>query len=171
MGNTLELDLNEAEEFLEIFEEDTENIRRVRKTLDENDVDSNIFFHGKSMSAEKSAERTGFETSQIVKSLVFVGDQPFVCLVPGDKRVDEQKLEDLTGSKVEMADPETVKSSTGYVVGGVSPFDLDIPVYMEEGLIEHDTVKPAAGSKVTGVGINPGKMAELADAELEDIVE
>ncbi|MFB6147894.1 MAG: YbaK/EbsC family protein, partial [Candidatus Nanohaloarchaea archaeon] len=96
------------------------------------------------------------EEEKIVKTLVFIaGEEAVAVMMPGDSRLDEDELEELTGEAVRMADPEEVEDATGYVVGGVSPFDLDIPVYMEESILERDEVKPAAGSRVVGVELEP----------------
>jgi len=35
-----------------------------------------------------------------------------------------------------MASPSEVKEKTGYIVGGVSPFDLNIQTCMEQSLLE-----------------------------------
>lgn len=168
MVEELELSPVEAKEFVEAFERDKENILRVVEELQEKGIEEKIVFHGKSGSARESAEKTGFHLSRIVKSLVFKTRQGEALLVlsPGDSRIDEGKLEEEIGKKVDMADPEKVEEETGYRIGGVSPFDLEIPVYMEESLMDKNTVKPAAGSKITGVEIEPGKLARHVDARI-----
>jgi prolyl-tRNA editing enzyme YbaK/EbsC (Cys-tRNA(Pro) deacylase) len=55
------------------------------------------------------------------------------------------------------------------VIGGVSPFDLDIPVYMEEGVLESKTVKPAAGSRVVGAIVDSSDLKKLTGAEVVDV--
>lgn len=171
MPNTLELDPENSEEFIKMFEEDRENIKRAVKTLKEADIDVKLQFHGKSMTADKSAEQTGFNLEQITKTLVFIGDEPFAVLCPGNKRVNKDKLEKIRDTDVRMAKPDEVRDATGYVVGGVSPFDLDIPVLMEETLLEQNKLKPAAGSRVAGAEITPEDLHNLVDAETLDVVE
>ena len=157
----------ELEEFLDFIEEDVENVRRVVDFVEENDLDVEFKVHGKSETAEESAKKTGVELSQIVKTLVFKTGNDFVAvLCPGDRRVSEEKLEEITGEEVRMANPSEVEEHTGYVVGGVSPFDLDIDVYMEESLLERDEVKPAAGSRVVGVTLDPESLRSAINAEV-----
>ncbi len=58
---------------------------------------------------------------------------------------------------------------TGYIVGGVAPFDLDIPVLADEQVMGRDEVKPSAGSRCAGVSLSPELLVEVTDAEVADI--
>ncbi len=156
-------DIEELTEFLDFIEEDIENVRRVLAFLEDKDIDPELRVHAKSETAEESASHTDVELGQIVKTLVFkTGDSFVAVLCPGDKRVDEEKLSELTESEVRMANPVEVTEKTGYVVGGVSPFDLEIPLYMEELILSHEYVRPAAGSRVIGVRIKSDKLEEIS---------
>lgn len=166
MTNYFEQTPGQLEQFLDFMEADIENVQRVINTVEENNIDAEFIVHAKSETVEESAENTGVDKQKIVKTLIFIaGNRPVAVLCPGDSRVDEDRLEQLTGETVRMARPSEVKQATGYIVGGVSPFDLDIPVYMEESILEHDTVKPAAGSRVVGVEIDPEKLKKLTGAQ------
>jgi Cys-tRNA(Pro) deacylase len=156
----------DLKEFLNFIDDDLENVRRVIEFCERKDLDVDFKVHSKSETAEESAQKTDIELNQIVKTLVFkAGDKFIAVLCPGDKRVDEQKLEDITGEEVRMANPSEVRDKTGYVIGGVSPFDLDIPVYMEKSLLEQKKVKPAAGSRVIGLEITPESLKDSTDAK------
>jgi len=160
----------EIEKFLEFMEADLENIKRVADVLKKNDVyDARFIVHPKAETVEQHTENTGVEEKQIIKTLIFIGDDPVAVLCPGDTSVETEKLEDILETSVRMADPDEVTEETGYVIGGVSPFDLDIPVYMEEDILEMERVKPAAGSRVVGVNISPEDLKELNNAEVVDI--
>jgi len=161
----------ELNQFLDFIAEDLENIRRVINFCEEKDLEVEFKVHSKSETAKESAEKTDIELDQIVKTLVFKAGESFVAvLCPGNKRVSEHKLEEITGEKVRMANPDEVKENTGYVVGGVSPFDLDIPVYMEENLLEKEEVKPAAGSRVVGVTLDSLELKDTVEAETAKLV-
>ncbi|MFB6174967.1 MAG: YbaK/EbsC family protein [Candidatus Nanohalobium sp.] len=159
----------ELEEFLGFMEEDLENVKRVKETVEEEGLEADFIVHAKSETVEESAENTGVDEEEIVKTLVFVGERPVAVLCPGDTSVSESKLEDLTSSEVRMARPDEVEEATGYYVGGVSPFDLEIPVYMEEEILENEEVKPAAGSRVVGVTVDPEALKEVSGAEVVDV--
>jgi prolyl-tRNA editing enzyme YbaK/EbsC (Cys-tRNA(Pro) deacylase) len=159
----------QLDQFLDFIEEDLENIRRVKQFCQENGVEVDFIVHGKAETVEESAENTGVDPSEIVKTLVFIGEEPVAVLCPGNTSVSEEKLEDILGTDVRMADPEEVEEATGYTVGGVSPFDLDIKVLMEEELFDKEEVKPAAGSRVVGLKIDPNELKKSIDAETVDV--
>ena len=160
----------ELEEFLEFFEQDLENIRRVRNFCEEKDIEVDFFIHAKAETVQESAENTGVEPREVVKTLVFKSGNGFVAvLCPGNTTVDEDKLEDIVGGKVEMASPSEVKEQTGYIVGGVSPFDLDIRILMEEEILERDTVKPSAGSRLVGARIEPEELERAIEPDVVDV--
>lgn len=157
---------DDLKEFLNFIDEDLENVRRVIESCERKDLNVEFKVHSKSETAEESAQKNGVELNQIVKTLVFKAGNGFIAvLCPGDKRVNEQKLEEVTGEDVRMANPSEVKDNTGYVIGGVSPFDLDIPVYMEKSLLERNEIKPAAGSRVVGVEITAESLKAATDAK------
>lgn len=169
-GLYLKQDAPELELFLNLLDQDMENVRRVINEVEENDIDAEFIVHSKAETVEESSENTGVDPSNIVKTLVFKSGDEFVAvLCPGNRRVDKEKLGEITGENVRMAKPGEVKDSTGYKVGGVSPFDLDIKVYMEESILEKEEVKPAAGSRVVGAEIDPGELEEASGAETVDI--
>lgn len=170
MTQAFEQSPEELKQWLDFIEDDIENVRRVIDFCEENDLDVEFKIHAKSETVEESAETIDVEKEKIVKTLVFKARDDFVAvLCPGDRRVSEDKLEDLTGEDVRMAKPDEVKEHTGYYVGGVSPFDLDIRTFMEEKILEHEKIKPASGSRVMGVEVDPEELKEAIGAEVADV--
>lgn len=162
---------DELKEFIDFIGDDLKNVRRVIDFLEEKDLDVDFKVHSKSETAEESARKTNVELDQIVKTLVFKAGSDFVAvLCPGNQRVNEKKLEDIAGEEIRMANPSEVTENTGYIVGGVSPFDLDIQVYMEESLLENDKIKPAAGSRVVGVVLAPEDLKKAINAEARKLI-
>lgn len=116
----------------------------------------------------------GCELGQIVKSLVFVvADKPVVALVAGDRRGDIDAIADLLGGgAVRFADADTVRSATGYAIGGVSPFALpdELPVLFDDSLERFEIVFPAAGTPTSMVrmrredlvGMSGGRVARIS---------
>ena len=171
--NSFTQKIGEIEEFLDFFEEDLENIRRAVNFCKENDLDVEFEVHPKAETVNESVQHSAVKKEQIIKTLVFKTGENFVAvLTPGNKRVDENRLKEITGEEeVRMAKPKEVEKRTGYVIGGVSPFDLDIEVIMEEELLDHDEVRPAAGSRILGAEIPPGELREAVEAEEVKVVE
>jgi prolyl-tRNA editing enzyme YbaK/EbsC (Cys-tRNA(Pro) deacylase) len=113
------------------------------------------------------------DLGQIVKSLVFVVDgRPVVALVAGDRRGDPEAIASLMGGKkARFADADTVRSATGYAIGGVSPFDLpaDLPVFADASLERFEVVYPAAGTPKSMVRLRRSTLIELSHAHTEII--
>lgn len=66
------------------------------------------------------------EASEVIKTLVFIGSNPIVAIMPGDKRANIAKIEKLVGEQgLRMAKPAEVITITGYNVGSVSPFGIN----------------------------------------------
>lgn len=159
----------EMEEFAEFIEEDIENVQRVIGRLQTEDIEVEFMVHAKAETVEESAEKSNVDEEEIIKTLVFMAEEPVAVLCPGDTSVSEEKLEELLDTEARMAKPGEVKEATGYYVGGVSPFDLDIRTLMEESILEREEVKPAAGSRVVGVIIDPEDLREVTGAEVVDV--
>jgi prolyl-tRNA editing enzyme YbaK/EbsC (Cys-tRNA(Pro) deacylase) len=95
----------------------------------------------------EAAQALGVQVSQIVNSLVFNGHknsevQPVLVLSSGGHRVDLDLIATSLGfDSISKADADTVKSATGFAIGGVSPvghlnqlptlIDLDLAMFGE----------------------------------------
>ena len=166
---TLDQNPEETRKFLETFKQELENIERAVSELNSAETDAKVIIHPEAETVEESAENTGMSEDRIVKTLVFIAEAPVAVMCPGDTTVSEQKLEALRDGEVRMAQPQEVKEHTGYRIGGVSPFDLEIDILMEESLLEKESVKPAAGSPVTGVSVSPEDLRKISGAEPVDV--
>ena len=130
---------------------------RVRTYLENHGLADEIFeFAQSTKTAAEAAEVMGCELGQIVKSLVIVvdGERPLVALVAGDRKGDMEAIAaEFGGLKAKMADADTVRVSTGYAIGGVSPFALPetLPVLFDESLERYAVVYPAAGTPTSMV--------------------
>jgi Cys-tRNA(Pro) deacylase len=122
--------------------------------------------------AADAARAIGCDVAQIVKSLVFVaGGRPVIALVSGSNRLDEKRLGAAAGEPVAKADAETVRTATGYAIGGVPPFGhaTEVPVFMDRDLLQHQTVWAAAGRPDSVFEITPEKLRELSRAVVADL--
>ncbi|MCZ7671153.1 MAG: YbaK/EbsC family protein [Chloroflexi bacterium] len=137
-----------------------------------------VEFEQTTRSAQEAADAIGCEVAQIVKSLCFVvNGRSTICLVSGANQLDERKLAALAGvgrKQVKRADADTVKATTGFSIGGVPPFGhtTEMPIYIDEDLMQFDVVWAAAGTPFAVFPIKPGdlitndncKIAELRKA-------
>ena len=129
------------------------------------DVEVHEFDEGTKTAAD-AAEAIGCDVAQIASGLVFAADgEPVVVVTSGANRVDEARVADvLDATTVEMADPDQVKAATGWSIGGVPPIchDTDVPVLVDETLLEHDEVWAAAGTPDAVWPVDPETVVELS---------
>ena len=143
------------------------SLERVTAYLAEHGLaDRVITFEGSTRTAQLAADAVGCDLGQIVKSLVFVDDDgtAVLALVAGDRRGDPGAIAAEAGAgKVRFADAETVRASTGYAIGGVSPFDLpeELVVLVDDSFARYGEIYTAAGT--------PSSMVRLTIAQLKAV--
>jgi len=151
------------------------SLERVRAFLAQHGLDDAMVSFGdrSTKTCELAAEAVGCEVGQIVKSLVFVADgRPVLALVAGDRRGVSDAIAALAGaSGVRFADAETVRSATGYAIGGVSPYDLpaDLMVLVDDSLERFDTLFTAAGTPSSMVKVPRDILFGLVDGKVARI--
>jgi prolyl-tRNA editing enzyme YbaK/EbsC (Cys-tRNA(Pro) deacylase) len=127
--------------------------------------------------AAAAADAVDCEVDQIASSLVFeVGDEPVVAVTSGANRVSERRLAehfDVDADEVTMADPETIRETLGWSIGGVPPVchETDVPVLFDPHLTEFDAVWAAAGTPQSMWPVDPDRLRRLADATVADVTE
>lgn len=118
--------------------------------------------------AKEAAKVHGVPVSNIVKSLVVKADSEFfVCLCPGDKRLDFEKLKKLLGKKdVRMANADEVKKVSGHSIGGVPPFGHLRPLktIILEGFDPKKPLWAAAGAGDTNFQITLSELKKIVAA-------
>ena len=123
-------------------------------------------FSESTRTAQEAADRVGCQLGQIVKSLIFRGqtsNKAILVLTSGSNRVDENKIKQYTGETIGRADPEFVRNTTGFAVGGVPPVGHAQPLdtYVDEDLLQYPNVWAAAGT--------PNAVFELPSTDLVKI--
>jgi prolyl-tRNA editing enzyme YbaK/EbsC (Cys-tRNA(Pro) deacylase) len=116
----------------------------------------------------------GVSVGQIVKSLIFaVGEssslpgEPVLALVSGSNQVDEKKLARAAGAKrAWRIDANTVRTVTGYVIGGIPPFghDTHLRTFADVDLLQYDVVWAAAGTSNDNFSSTPSKLIDVTTA-------
>jgi Cys-tRNA(Pro) deacylase len=116
------------------------------------------------------AEALGYPLDRVTKSL-FVrtrdGEARYgiaVCSV--NRRIDLSRIAETMGCRrVELATPEELSAQLGFSPGGVSPIGAgDIPVFMDQDLLDLPTVTVAAGEVAVEVEIEPQLLRRLTEA-------
>lgn len=138
------------------------------------DVDPLIFPAG-TRTALDAARSVGCDVAQIVKSLVFTGDDgPVLLLVSGANRVDLGKAAKALGlSRLDKADADEARAATGYSIGATPPFGLatQMPIVLDEDLLAHEVVWAASGRPDAVFRVSPSKLAEVTGATVARVKE
>jgi prolyl-tRNA editing enzyme YbaK/EbsC (Cys-tRNA(Pro) deacylase) len=122
--------------------------------------------------SQQAADALGVAVGQIAKSLVFTANRsPLLVIASGANRVDEKKLETLTGGTVRRADPETVKQATGYTIGGVPPLGhaTALPVYIDPDLLQYQLIYGAAGAPECVFPLSPSELVRATGGRVADL--
>jgi prolyl-tRNA editing enzyme YbaK/EbsC (Cys-tRNA(Pro) deacylase) len=149
----------------------------VRRASEEYGVDVDVHeFDEGTKTAQDAADAIGCDVAQIASSIVVVvdGDDPVVVVTSGANRVDLDAVAVYRdGVDARMAEADEVKEATGWSIGGVPPFchTTDVPVLMDETLLDHDEVWAAAGTPTAVWPIDPERLREISGAEPAAVAE
>lgn len=149
---------------------------RVREALAALGIASQISeFPQGTRTAEDAARAIGTTLGQIVKSLVFVADgRTVLVLASGKNRVDAGKLaRALAAGRVERADADLVRATTGFAIGGVPPVGHDTPLetLIDEDLLAYDVVYAAAGTPNAIFPITPAELVRATAGRVADLAQ
>lgn len=121
--------------------------------------------------AEEAAKACGCAVGQIIKSLIFKGEQtgtPWLILVSGPNRVNEAALATHTGEKLVRPDARFVREVTGFAIGGIPPFGHANPMktLIDRDLLQYAEVWAAAGTPDTVFKAAPGALVAALKAPI-----
>ena len=155
---------------------DKEPVKRAEKSLKNFDQSLEVIVLDKSArTAQDAATALGCNVGAIVKSLLFKTNDSFIlCLVAGDKRASLNKIKKIINKKdVSMANPEDVKSQTGYTIGGVSPIGhlKQIEIIIDNSLERFNELFAAAGHPNCVFKIDFENLQKITNGEIKDISE
>lgn len=107
-----------------------------------------------------SAQVLGEDPYGVVKTLVMQDQdaQPLLVLMHANRTVSTKSLARQIGAKsVLPCKPEVAQRHSGYLVGGTSPFGTrkDLPVYIEQSILELPRILINGGRRGYLVGIAP----------------
>ena len=130
--------------------------------------------------SQEAADALGVSLGQIAKSVVFrrkSDEQAVLVITSGDRRVDEKKLKEITGT-LGRADADYVKARTGFSIGGVSPLGFaptdgasDPLLFVDQELFRFDVIWAAAGHPNGVFKMTPAELAALTGAPVIDVVQ
>jgi prolyl-tRNA editing enzyme YbaK/EbsC (Cys-tRNA(Pro) deacylase) len=124
--------------------------------------------------ASDAAALVGCHVGQIVKSLIFKGSitsKPILVLTSGANRVNEHLLSTHAGEYILRADPEFVRATTGYAIGGVPPIGHLQPMetYLDEDLMQYPSIWAAAGTPNSLFRLTPGELQKMTAGKVTKV--
>ena len=123
--------------------------------------------------AALAAEALGCEVGAIANSLLFDADgAPVLGLTSGAHRVDVRAVAARIGvARLRRADPDFVRTHTGQVIGGVSPFahPAPVPTWIDPWLARHPVVWAAAGHPAAVFSATYAELVGLTGAREVDV--
>ncbi len=113
--------------------------------------------------AEEAAAACGTSVAQIVKSLIFEGEEsatPWLFLVSGKNRLDEKAVASRLGEGLKRPDAQRVRDITGFAIGGIPPLGhaRALAAYIDPDLLVYDEVWAAAGTPSSVFAVDPNKL-------------
>ena len=124
-----------------------------------------ITFEVSSATVALAAQALGCQPAHIAKTLSFEqGEGCILVVAAGDRKIDNRLFKEKFGMKAKMLSAEKVSTLLGHAVGGVCPFGVTCPVYLDESLLRFETVYPACGTASSAVRLTPQELFDLSGA-------
>lgn len=149
------------------------------RVQDEYGLDIDVLeFDAGTETAAAAADAIGCETAAIASTIVVSlsgggRDGELVAgITSGANRLDLDAVADRFGaSEASMADPERIRETIGWSIGGVPPLchDTAVPAVLDPTLLEYDAVYGAAGTPSTVFAVDPERLADLREATIVDL--
>ena len=127
--------------------------------------------------AASVAHALGYRERQMIKTLIFELDttERILVMVGGDQNIVSGLLKKAAGSRnIRMASYETVRETTGYVVGSIPPFSWQpagFRTFLEASLLDEPVLGVGTGEWGHEILITPRDLARASGAILVNLVD
>ena len=122
---------------------------------------------------EELAQAEGVNPEQVFKTLVIALPEGLaVAVIPVPSKLSLKAAAAALGvPKATMADRAAAERSTGYVIGGISPFGQrkPLPTVVDASALRWDRVLCSAGKRGWDVGVHPQDLIRVTTAVTADI--
>lgn len=126
---------------------------------------------------EELVDFLGEDANKFVKSMVYkVDDKFYLCLVEGDREVNETKvLKLLNGKEISLATEEEIVNNAKSVLGFVGPVNNPLPIIMDSNIKYKKNYITGSNKKdyhliqVNNTDFTPYKIADIRNVKEKDI--
>lgn len=121
------------------------------------------------------AEKIGKNPETVYKTLVCQGHSKnlFVFVIPVEAELDLKKAAKAANEKnVEMIHVKDILKYTGYIRGGCSPIGMkkEYKTFIHSSALSQDTIVVSGGKIGFQMELNPRDLAEIVNAEFQNII-
>jgi Cys-tRNA(Pro) deacylase len=121
-----------------------------------------------------SARELQVEEHRVIKTLVMETEQQqaLIVLMHGDREVSLKQLaRQLEVKQISPCPPARADRLTGYRTGGISPFGTrqTLPVYVEKGILELDTIYINGGRRGFLIEISPRDLQTVLQPRIVEV--
>ena len=125
--------------------------------------------------SQEAADAVGCDIEQIAKSIVFfesIQNKLVQIFISGPNKVNLESFQKQTNLRIEKADAEYVRESTGFAIGGVAPLGhKNRPLYfIDETLIDFHEVWCAAGTPSSLFKLKTEDLLKATEAKILNII-
>ena len=125
-----------------------------------------IEFSESTRTSAEAAAAVGCTVGQIAKSLIFRGhasERPILIIASGANRVHEKRTGQQIGEKLDKADADFVRTSTGYAIGGIPPLGHteELATYIDQDLLQYTVIWAAAGHSNAVFQLTPDELVTI----------
>lgn len=130
----------------------SKSVKRVRAALEAAGLAAEILEMAEgTRTAEEAARAAGCAIDQIVKSIIFRGEDSghvVLFLTAGGSRVSADRASAVAGQRLGKAEADLIRAETGFAIGGVAPLGHLTPIrsFFDPRLLDFDVVWAAAGT-------------------------
>jgi prolyl-tRNA editing enzyme YbaK/EbsC (Cys-tRNA(Pro) deacylase) len=147
----------------------------VHNRLQELDVPHELFkLSGRAGSLLQAAAALGLEPGQLaVVELYRLDGEPATVILPGDRRVDEDKLKAISRVKEVAPVPnDEIPSLTGYLAGSLPPVahKVEFQAYIDYYTLKEDVVYTGSGEPTAILKIRSYDLVRATGGETVDLV-
>jgi prolyl-tRNA editing enzyme YbaK/EbsC (Cys-tRNA(Pro) deacylase) len=151
----------------------SKSLKRVRAALEAAGIETEIRETAGSRTAQEAADAVGCTLDQILKSIIFRGQESgeaILFMTAGGNQVDAEKAARLAGEPLGRADAALVRAQTGFAIGGVAPLGHLTPprAFFDPRLLDFDTVWTAAGTPTHVFAADPHPIQKISGAQVAD---
>lgn len=155
----------------------SKSVKRVRAALEAAGLRTEILEMAEgTRTAEDAAHAAGCAVDQIVKSIIFRGEDSghvVLFLTAGGNRVSAEKASAVAGQRLGKADADLIRAETGFAIGGVAPLGHLSPIrsFFDPKLLDFPMVWAAAGTPRHVFAAPPQALLTATGAAVSDFTE